>query len=140
MWHFQTVPLIQSSIQEQYLVTSLDCKAHFKQTIAYLKKELIWLIDSDKCNIQIKTVSSSFFYCAFGDGFAAQQVETLLFSITTAKMLKEADSWTSLEARGWSLHRETVETMKWAEEGLVSMNDLGGKGRSEGRMLQQPHG
>lgn len=24
--------------QDQYLVTSLDCKAHLKQTIAYLKK------------------------------------------------------------------------------------------------------
>lgn len=41
-----------------------------------------------------------FFYYAFGDGFADQQAETLLFSIITTKMLKEAGSRTSSEAEG----------------------------------------
>lgn len=81
-----------------------------------------------------------FFYYAFGDGFADQQAETLLFSIITTKMLKEAGSRTSSEAEGWSLCLETAEMMKRTEGSVISTNGLEVKEKSEGRLLQQTHG
>lgn len=74
-----------------------------------------------------------FFNYAFGEGFAAQQVETFLFSVIATKMLKEAGSWTSSEAQGWSLSLETAEMVKRAKS-VVFINGLKGREKSEGRL------